>query len=116
MKKKLKYSPDYTEKMRKLKKYLEFQFGGEVRKKVLNEIGARVRSLPEHEQVGISVREMYGVDTDCLCIFVVKNYVFYRIEPDCIYVVNIYNEREDFMKDLFGIKTTSQETEDFWGE
>ena len=30
MKKKLKYSPDYTEKMRKLKKYLEFQFGGEV--------------------------------------------------------------------------------------
>ena len=48
---------------------------------------------------------MYGVDTDCLCIFVAKNYVFYRIEPNCIYVVNIYNEREDFMMDLFGIKT-----------
>ncbi len=44
------------------------------------------------------------------------NYVFYRVEPDCIYVVNIYNEREDFMMDLFGIKTTSKETEDFRGE
>lgn len=45
-----------------------------------------------------------------------KNYVFYRVEPDCIYVVNIYNEREDFMMDLFGIKTTSKGTEDFRGE
>ena len=71
--KKLKYSPDYVEKMRELKKYLDFQFGGDVRKKVIKEIGSRVRSLRENEQIGISVREMYGVDTDCLCIFVAKN-------------------------------------------
>ena len=83
--KKLMYSPDYTEKMRELKKYLDFQFGGDVRKKVIKEIGNRVRSLREHEQTGISVRDIYGVNTDCLCIFVAKNYVFYRIEPDCIY-------------------------------
>ena len=102
--------------MRALKKYLDFQFGTDVREKGIKNIGSRVRSLREHEQLGISVCEMYGVDTDCLCIFVEKNYVFYRIEPDCIYVVNIYNEREDFMMDLFGIKTTSQETEDYWGE
>ncbi|MCR5330419.1 MAG: type II toxin-antitoxin system RelE/ParE family toxin [Lachnospiraceae bacterium] len=110
--KKLKYSPDYTEKMREIKKYLDFQFSGDVRKKVIKEIGSRVRSLCEHEQVGISVHDMYGVDTDCLCIFVAKNYVFYRIEPDCIYVVNIYNEREDFMMDLFGIKTTPNDHTD----
>ena len=114
--KKLKYSPDYAEKMRELKKYLEFQFDGDVRKRVIKEIGDHVRSLREHEQIGISVRDMYGVDMDCLCIFVAKNYVFYRIEPDCIYVVNIYSEREDFVMDLFGIKTTSQETEDYWNE
>ena len=114
--KKLKYSPDYVEKMRELKKYLDFQFGGDVRKKVIKEIGSRVRSLRENEQIGISVREMYGVDTDCLCIFVAKNYVFYRIEPDCIYVVNIYNEREDFMMDLFGISGRSQESIDYWGD
>ncbi|MBR1471644.1 MAG: type II toxin-antitoxin system RelE/ParE family toxin [Lachnospiraceae bacterium] len=110
--KKLKYSPDYTEKMRELKKYLDFQFGGDVRKRVIKEIGGSVRSLRENEQIGISVREMYGVDTECLCIFVAKNYVFYRIEPDCIYVVNIYNEREDFMMDLFGISGRTQESID----
>ena len=114
--KKLRYSPDYTEKIRKLKKYLDFQFDRDAREKVIKEIGNRVRSLRENEQMGVSVRDMYGVDTDCLCIFVAKNYVFYRVGPDCIYVVNIYNEREDFMMDLFGIKTTSQETEDYWDE
>lgn len=114
--KELKYSPDYVEKMRELKKYLDFQFGGDVRKKVIKEIGSRVRSLRENEQIGISVREMYGVDTDCLCIFVAKNYVFYRIETDCIYVVNVYNEREDFMMDLFGISGRTQESIDYWGE
>ena len=114
--KKLKYSPDYTEKMRELKKYLDFQFGGDVRKRVIKEIGSSVRSLRENEQIGISVREMYGVDTDCLCIFVAKNYVFYRIETDCIYVVNVYNEREDFMMDLFGISGRTQESIDYWGE
>ena len=114
--KKLKYSPDYVEKMRELKKYLDFQFGGDVRKKVIKEIGSRVRSLRENEQIGISVREMYGVDTDCLCIFVAKNYVFYRIETDCIFVVNVYNEREDFMMDLFGISGRTQESIDYWGE
>ena len=114
--KKLVYSPNYTEKMREIKKYLEMQFGVAVRKKVIREIGTRVRSLREYEDIGISVREMYGVDTDCLCIFVEKNYVFYKVKPESIYVVNIYNEREDFMMDLFGIKTTTQETEDYWDE
>ena len=114
--KKLKYSPDYTEKMRERKKALDFQFGADVRKKVIKKIGSRVRSLPEHEQIGISVCDMYGVDTDCLCIFVAKNYVFYKAEKDCIRIINIYHEREDFMWLLFGIDTTPQETIDYWGE
>ena len=33
-----------------------------------------------------------------------------------IYVVNIYNEREDFMMDLFGISGRTQESIDYWGE
>ena len=47
--KKLVYSPNYTEKMREIKKYLEMQFGAAVRKKVIREIGTRVRSLREYE-------------------------------------------------------------------
>ena len=109
--KKLLYSPDYTEKMLNLKRYLDIQFGIEVRKRVIKEIGTKVRSLRDNERMGYSVRDMYGVDTDCLCFFVCKNYVFYKIAGDAIYIVNIYNEREDFMMDLFGIRTSLEDDE-----
>ena len=114
--KKLRYSPDYTERIRNLKKHLSDHFGHEVSKRIIKEIGTKVRSLKDNDRLGYSVQEMYGVDTDCLCIFVSKNYVFYRVNDEGIYIVNIYNEREDFMMDLFGIKTTSEETEDYWDE
>lgn len=35
---------------------------------------------------------------------------------DSIYIVDIFHEREDFMWKLFGIRTTSQKTEDYWNE
>ena len=78
--KKLLYSPDYTEKIKNLKKYLDNQFGSDVRKRVIKDIGIKVRSLRDNENIGYSVRDMYGVDTDCLCFFIRKNYVFYKVE------------------------------------
>ena len=44
------------------------------------------------------------------------NYVFYRIEEGIIYVTDIYNEREDFMWDMFGIRLRTDESIDYWGE
>ena len=38
------------------------------------------------------------------------------IQGDFIRVINIYNEKEDFMWLLFGVDTTPQETIDYWGE
>lgn len=38
------------------------------------------------------------------------------VEDDAIRVINIYNEKEDFMWWLFGVDTISQETIDYWGE
>ena len=114
--KKLKYSPDYIEKIRNLKKRLTSHFGSAVSNRVIKEIGTQVRALRNNENLGYSVSDMYGVDTDCLCIFICKNYVFYRVDDESIYIVNIYNEREDFMMDLFGIRTTSEETEEYWDE
>lgn len=48
--------------------------------------------------------------------FISHNYVFYRIEDECICIVNLYHEREDFMWKLFGIETVQQETLDYWNE
>lgn len=112
--KRLLYSPDYTDKIRILKHYLDTRFGPRVRKQIVRDIGTQVRALRENENLGYSVRDMYGVDTDCLCFFIRKNYVFYKVDKNSIYIINIYNEREDFMMNMFGIKTSSEDSEEYW--
>lgn len=44
------------------------------------------------------------------------NYVFYRIEPEKIMIVEMFDEREDFMYQLFGISTRTKESMDYWGD
>ena len=114
--KKIKYSQDYRDKIRKMKRDLDTRFDKEIRLEVFRKINLRIQSIKENEEIGISVKEMFGVDTDYQVIYAAKNYIFYRIGQDEIFIVNKYNEREDFMWKLFGIKTTTQETEEYWGE
>lgn len=38
--------------------------------------------------------------------YAVGNYIFYTQSEDTLYVIDIYNEREDVMWKMFGIKTS----------
>ena len=114
--KKLYYSQDYRDKIRLMKKDLDARFGKETRLKVFTKINSRIQSIRDNENIGISVQDMFGVETEYKVIYASKNYIFYRISDTGIFIVNIYNEREDFMWKLFGIKTISQDTEDYWNE
>jgi hypothetical protein len=40
----------------------------------------------------------------------------YRIEDDKVVIVQMFNEKEDFMMKLFGISGRTQESIDYWGE
>ncbi|MCR5402411.1 MAG: type II toxin-antitoxin system RelE/ParE family toxin [Butyrivibrio sp.] len=114
--KRIRYSQDYKEKISRMRRYLDAYFGNEKRIKIFKQINTRIQSIKENENIGISVREMFCVDTEYRYIYEAKNYIFYRIDENDIYIVNIYDEREDFMWKLFGIRTISQETEDYWKE
>lgn len=59
---------------------------------------------------------MFGIASNYRYLYVAPNYVFYRVEDECIRIVNIYHEREDFMWQLFRIDTTPQEKIDYWNE
>ena len=37
-------------------------------------------------------------------------------KTDIVFIADIYDEREDFMSKLFGIKLRTQESQDYWGE
>lgn len=45
-----------------------------------------------------------------------KNYFLYYIEKNTVYVMETYDEREDYARTLFGIVSTTQETLDYWKE
>ncbi len=114
--KKLVYSPQYRRKLSEIKKYLDFRFGVDIRKKALRTITNRLHQLQKHEESGVSLRELYGINSEYRYVYTAHNYVFYQITADCIRILNIYNEREDFMLDLFGVSAVDETAEAYWDE
>ncbi len=114
--KKIKYTPDAADKLRELKKTIHIQYGEKKAKQIVGQITKVIRNLADNEMLGPSVENLLGIEIDYRYIFVSRNYVFYSVEEDCIRIINIYNEREDFMWLLFGIETTSEETKRYWRE
>lgn len=114
--KRIKYTPDAADKLRKLRTEIENQYGTNKSKEIIKTITNAIRGLCNNEKIGPEVSQMFDVDTDYRYLVVLNNYVFYRIEDKCIRIINIYNEKEDFMRHLFGIDTTPQETIDYWNE
>lgn len=114
--KKIKYSPDAADKLRELKKAISLQYGEDKAKEITKKITDAIGGLCANEKEGPEVARVFGVPSDYRYLFVSRNYVFYRIEEKYIHIINLYNEKEDFMWQLFGINTTPQETIDYWGE
>lgn len=114
--KKIEYSLIVKQKLLTLRKELKQRFGPEISKRVLKQITDSVRSLSAFEKQGQSVSAMYNIESDYRYLYVCHNYLFYRIEMDQIIIVEMFNEKEDFIWKLFGIKTTQQETNEYWDE
>lgn len=114
--KKVEYSQILRRKLKVLRGRLTSEFGSEVSRKALKTITDAARSLEKFEERGVSVSSMYDIECDYRYLYVGHNYLFYRIETDKIIIVEIFDDREDFMYKLFGISTTSQESIDYWDE
>lgn len=114
--KQIKYTPDAADKLRLINRKITSVYGKEKAKEIIGSLTKAINGLATNEKKGVSVEGMFDIDTDYRYLFAVRNYVFYRIEKDCVRIINIYNEKEDFMWQLFGIDTTPQETIDYWKE
>lgn len=114
--KQIKYTPDAAEKLRAINRAILLQYGRDKAKEVIGNITGTIRKLVYYEQLGLSVESMFGVETEYRYIYASNNYIFYGIESDCIRIINLYHEKEDFMWLLFGIDTTPPETIGYWNE
>lgn len=99
---KISYSPEALKDLKNIKENVINEFGDIVAKKVITEITTNIRRLEVFPLSGVNLSKNIDVTTDYYYIFTLKNYVFYRIEQDFIYVVRILNEKQEYMQQLFG--------------
>lgn len=113
---KLVYSAIALSKRKAIKRDIKEKYGVNVADRVSKHISEVLYELKKFPELGISMRKKYDLDCDYYMLFVEKNYFIYRILDDMILILEIFNEKEDFMYQLFGIVTTNQESIDYWGE
>lgn len=114
---KLEYSQIVRRKLKRLKTELTQKYGEDKSQIIMHKITKGVRQLEAFPQLGIRVSSQYDVECDYNYIFVEHNYFFYRMKDNhTVLILEMFNEKEDFMRKLFGVVTTSQETIDYWGE
>ena len=71
-------------------------------KKILRKMTETVRQLITFPYLGQELSGITGIYTEYRCLFCEKNYVFYRVEENRICVIRILNEKQDYMRILFG--------------
>ncbi len=114
---KVEYSQIVRKKLKRLRDDLTQNYGEHTSKKVMGKMMKEVRLLETFPQSGVKISSQYDIDCDYMYIFIEHNYFFYRIkDSDTIIILEMFHENEDFMRKLFGIVTTSQDTIDYWGE
>ena len=111
--KKITYSKIALSKRKAIKKDIKEKYGSERADKFSKHISETIAGLKQFPEMGVSMREKYELDCDYYILFIEHNY---RILEDVIMILEVFNEKEDFIYHLFGIVTTSQDTLDYWEE
>lgn len=104
----IKYSPDASDRLRKIRQ--------EAGIKITTSITRAIRSLVDDPRKCPTVGSILDLKSPYHYLHIAHYYVFYRIDQEQIYISDIYNEREDFMWKMFGVKLRTQESIDYWGE
>lgn len=116
MQRKIAYSDIALSKRKSIKRNIKEKYGKERADKFSKHISKTIAKLKRYPELGVSLREKYDLDCDYYTLFLEHNYFIYSIYEDMIMILEIFNEKEDFMYQLFGIVTTSQDTLDYWDE
>lgn len=109
--KRIKYSPTAAQKLLFIKSEISARYSPDTANRITGNIKHSINKLKQFEKLGVSVEEMLGIECDYYLIFIEHMYVFYRITDEAILIVELFNEREDFMWKLFGIQEITNDSE-----
>jgi addiction module RelE/StbE family toxin len=100
---KIQYSKAALRDLRQIHEYVSDNWGKDTAALIMKRILSKVKDLEQHPGLGVNLGKMLDFPTNYRYLFIEKNYVFYHLKDDAIYIVRITNERQDFIRLLFGI-------------
>ena len=112
----IEYSRVVQRKPKALKMQLCEKFDDDMARKSMAKILRDIHHLSDNCEIGIRISKIYEIDTDYRYLFTTHNYFIYRVEKTSVVIVNMFNEKEDFMLKLFGVCGRTQESIDYWGD
>ena len=110
---KVYFSPEALTDLQQVKESVIEKFNDvELANQILRTIMKSAKNLQIFPGMGMEVRISASDSMGYRYLFVKKNYVFYRIEQDTIRIVRVLNEKQDYMRILYGI--TEDEDDSGW--
>ena len=106
---KLDYAPRAMDDLARMKDFITSRHGADVAQKSLRRITTSARRLERFPEEGPSLAGLINISTDYRYLYVRPNYLFYRIEGNCVKIVRVLNERQDIYNFLFGLSTVTDE-------
>lgn len=101
------FSPESVKDIEEIKDYLLARFGEGTAIRNIKKLVKEIKTLEKFPSKGSGILERYGIDSEYRYIYANKNYVFYRVEDDCIKIIRVLDARRDFLNILFGITGNS---------
>lgn len=112
----IEYSNIVLRKLEILKNKLEDEFGEEVCRKKIIHILNTLDNLVFSSMPGESVQERFGIKTDYRFLILPPNIFILRVKEERIIILQMFNEKEDFIYKLFKIRMRNKESLKYWGE
>lgn len=106
---KVEYSPLALEDLKSINHYVTDNWGGGVANRILMKIISDIRHLEQYPLSGVNLGKIIDVRTEYLYLLSERNYVFYHIEFDKIRIIRMLNEKQDYVQNLFGAGSESDE-------
>lgn len=106
------YSPAALADLQNIKATILENFGDEeIAVKSLQKLMKRIDGLVDFPGMGLELQRVTGIQTDYQYLFCKPDYVFYRIEGDIVRIIRVLNEKQDYMRILFGICEIEEDEE-----
>ncbi len=108
----IRYTPKALQDLRGIKESILEKFESEnIAERVLRNITTSINDLAIFPYKGVELKTVIRIETDYRYLFREKNYVFYRIGNEEVSIIRVLNEKQDYMRILFGISDAEDELE-----